>query len=101
MAPKQIYEIIWEARCLEFAFGVTHWKVFDSEDGARAYGRRKQDEWNDGLPPCEKADDGYYYRLIDAYPVHEVDGYKILLIDADNEVIDASHGLTRMEVIGG
>ena len=22
---KQIYEIMWEARCLEFAFGVSHW----------------------------------------------------------------------------
>lgn len=78
---KQIYEIMWEARCLEFAFGVSHWKVFDSKDAARSYGRQKQDEWNDGLPPGEKADDGYYYKFIGALRVNEVDGYKVMLIE--------------------
>lgn len=79
--PEQIYELNWKVMCLEFEFGETKWKVFDSEAKAQAYGRQKQDEWNDGLPPCEKANDGYCYQFMGAFLVDEVDGYGIMLLE--------------------
>ena len=80
--PKQIYEASWKIRCLEFEFVTTQWKVFDSETEALAYGYQWQNEANEGLAPCERAEDGYCYEFTSAYPVTEVDGYEILLADS-------------------
>jgi hypothetical protein len=77
--PKQIYEVVWKIRCLEFEFVTTQWKVFDSEAEAQAYGCQWQNEANEGLSPCERVEDGYCYQFMGAYPVDEVDGYQILL----------------------
>ena len=80
--PKQIYEASWKIRCLEFEFVTTQWKVFDSETEAKTYGYQWQNEANEGLAPCERAEDGYCYQFTSAYPVTEVDGYEILLADS-------------------
>jgi len=62
--PKQIYEYKLD---LEFVRSV--WKVFDSEIEAMAYGRKEQEELNDGLSPNEKAVVGYCYILGYAQPI--------------------------------
>ena len=77
--PKQIYEIVWKIRCLEFEFVTNQWKVFDSETEAWTYGYQWQNEASEGLSPCEKVEDGYCYQFMGAYPVDEVDGYQILI----------------------
>ena len=77
--PKQIYELGWLVGCCGFEFTKTEWRVFGSEDEARAYSLRRQGELNDGLPPDQKAWDGYYYRLWCVRPAHEIDGYRISL----------------------
>lgn len=78
----RIYQVEWLIGCCEFEFVKTEWKVFHSESEAEAYGRQKQDELNDGLPPGEKSWDGYYYRFSHARPVDEVGGFQIRLIIA-------------------
>ena len=76
---KQVYELVYKLRCLDFEFVRSVWKVFDSDAEAQAYGRKEQDELNGGLFPEDKADDGYYYIFWYARPVEEVDGFQILL----------------------
>lgn len=58
---KQVYELVYKLRCLNFEFVRSIWKVFDSDAEAQAYGRKEQDELNGGLSPEDKADDGYCY----------------------------------------
>lgn len=77
---EQIYELVWKLRCLDLEFIRTEWKVFESDTRVKAYGRQAQDELNDNLPPCQKADDGYYFEFMAAYPMHKVDGYRVQLI---------------------
>lgn len=81
--PKQIYEVTWRIKCLEFEFVTNEWKVFDSKAEALAYGYQWQNEANEGLAPCERAEDGYCYEFTSAYPVDEVDGYEILLLSKE------------------
>ena len=76
---KQVYELVYKLRCLDFEFVRKVWKVFDSDAEAKAYGRKEQDELNGGLSPDEKAWDGYCYIFDYARPVEEVDGFQILL----------------------
>jgi hypothetical protein len=77
--PKQIYKVTWRIKCLDLEFVTNQWKVFDSKAEALAYGYQWQNEANEGLSPCERAEDGYCYEFTSAYPVDEVDGYEILL----------------------
>lgn len=79
---RQIYELVWKIRCLDFEFVTAQWKVLDSEAEAQTYGYHWQNEANDGLPVYEKAEDGYCYQFMGAYPVDKVDGYQVLLVDA-------------------
>ncbi|MBM3303273.1 MAG: hypothetical protein FJY85_25425, partial [Deltaproteobacteria bacterium] len=72
---KRIYELVWRITCLDFEFVTTQWKVLNSEAEAQIYGCRWQNEANDSLAPCEKAEDGYCYQFMGAYPVDELDGY--------------------------
>ncbi|MDP2895941.1 MAG: hypothetical protein Q8Q12_05195 [bacterium] len=74
---EKIYEVIINIRCLEFEFIRSEWKVFTSEDEARGYGLKVQDELNDGLSPEEKAGDGYYFQYWFCRPVEEIDGFPV------------------------
>jgi len=65
--PKQIYEYKLD---LEFVRSV--WKVFDSEIEAMTYGRKEQEELNDGLSPNDKAVVGYCYILGYAQPIKKL-----------------------------
>ena len=70
--PKQIYEYKLD---LELVRSV--WKVFDSEIEAMAYGRKEQEELNDGLSLNEKAVVGYCYILGYAQPIKNLVDSKI------------------------
>lgn len=74
---RKIYEIIFKVSCGDLQFTRSDWKVLDSEEEARAYGLREQDEFNEGLTPSEKAHDGYCYEYWWCCPVENVDGYGI------------------------
>ena len=74
---EKLYEVILKIRCLEFEFIRSEWKVFASEDEARGYGLKVQDELNDGLTPQDKADDGYYFQYWFSREVEEIDGFRV------------------------
>jgi hypothetical protein len=74
---EKIYEVLFKIRCLDFEFIRSEWKVFQSEEEARAYGLKVQDELNDGLTPEEKADDGYYFEYWFSWPLNEIDGFPV------------------------
>lgn len=78
---KQLYELIWTVHCMEFEFVQSDLKVFISRDEADHYGKQKMEEWNGGLPPEDKASDGYYFKYIGALPVNEVDGHRVIILD--------------------
>ncbi|MFZ6016715.1 MAG: hypothetical protein ACOYU0_03705 [Nitrospirota bacterium] len=78
---KKIYELVYKLKCLDFEFVRTNWKVFNSETEAKAFGRKEQDELNGGLPPTEKANDGYCYIFWYTQPVEQVDGYQICFVE--------------------
>ena len=81
LMPKQLYELIWTVHCMEFEFVQSDLKVFISRDEADRYGEQRMEEWNDGLPPEDKASEGYYFKYIGALPVNEVDGHRVVILD--------------------
>jgi hypothetical protein len=76
---KKVYQLVYKLRCLELEFIRTNWRVFGSQAEAEAYGRSEEAELNEGLPPCERASDGYFYTFWYADAVEEVDGHRLLL----------------------
>ena len=76
---NQIYELGWIIGSEEFEFLKTEWALFESYKAAEEYGLREQDELNGGLPPDERAFDGYYYKYWYARPINRIGDCRIVL----------------------
>ncbi len=76
---KQLYELNWKIRCLDFEFIRTEWRIFQSLQDARAHGTRTQNQLNGDVSPEERAWDGYYFQFHSARPVDTIDGCRISL----------------------
>jgi len=76
----QLYELIWELVTDIGTFGYREFKVFGSAKDVRRYGRKREQDLNNGLPIKERAHDGYYYKYCGAVTVEQIDGYRISLV---------------------
>ena len=75
----RLYELFWEVVTDVNCFYYREFKVFDSEETARRYGRKRERELNGGLSLVQRAEDGYYFKFRGTLEVAEIDGFAINL----------------------
>lgn len=78
MKPR-LYDLCWQVETDVHSFCYRDFKVFDSEEKARKYGKNREAELNDGMTVEERSQDGFYYKYLHAQEVKDIDEFLVKL----------------------
>jgi len=72
-----LYELSWVVETDVHSFFYREFKVFDGEEKAKTYGKKREDELNEGISIEERPRDGFYYKYLGSHKIKDIDGFLI------------------------
>jgi hypothetical protein len=74
-----LYELNWLVETDVNSFLYREFKVFDGEERAKKFGKKREAQLNDGIPIEEKSHNGFCYKYLGVHKVKDIDGFLIEL----------------------
>lgn len=75
-----LYELCWQVETDVHSFCYREFRVFRSKSEAVRYGKKHENQLNDGVTIEKRSQDGFCYKYLCAQEINDIDGFKVELI---------------------